>query len=145
MLIRSRKGWRGYIFSREVNDCIVPQRVQNAVIRNYAAQREMLFLLSATEYYMDNCYMMLEALLDELEKIEGIIFYSMWMLPQDSQRRQSLYDRVIDSGCSLHFALEELAIDRAKDIALIEETTMSFQLASEVAENWSKIEKPIAL
>jgi sporadic carbohydrate cluster protein (TIGR04323 family) len=143
--VNKRKGWRGYISSREINNSIIPQRVQNLVIRTYANSRKLDFLLSATEYYMDNCYMMLEALLDELEKIEGIIFYSMWMLPQDSQRRQSLYDRIIDSGCSLHFALEELAIDRAKDIALIEETTMSFQLASEVAENWSKIEKPIAL
>jgi sporadic carbohydrate cluster protein (TIGR04323 family) len=143
--MNKRKGWRGYISSREINNSMIPQRVQNLVIRNYANHRKFDFLLSATEYYMDNCYMMLEALLDDLEKIEGIIFYSIWMLPQDSQRRKSLYDRIIDSGCSIHFALEDLVIDRARDIALIEETTMSFQLASEVAENWSKIEKTIAL
>jgi sporadic carbohydrate cluster protein (TIGR04323 family) len=143
--VNKGKGWRGYISSREINNSMIPQRVQNLVIRTYANSRKLDFLLSATEYYMNNCYMMLEALLDELEKIEGIIFYSIWMLPQDSQRRKSLYDRVIDSGCSLHFALEELAIDRARDIALIEEITMSYQLASEVAQNWSKIEKTIAL
>ncbi len=143
MLVTEKKGWRGYIFSREVNGCIVPQRVQNLVVRNYAVQRELLFLLSATEYYMDRCYMMLEAVLEECHKLEGIIFYSIGMLPQDSARRQSLYDRTLNSGCRLHFALEELAIDRVQDIALIEETTTSIQLASEVATNWSKIEKTI--
>ncbi|MEG4166766.1 MULTISPECIES: LIC12192 family sporadic carbohydrate cluster protein [unclassified Microcoleus] len=119
--MKSTKGWRGYISSREIGESTIPQRLQNMVIRNYAQSKGMVFLLSGTEYYMDNCYMMLSALLEELEKISGIIFYSVKLLPPDLTERKKIYSAVLSKGCGLHFALEELAIVQENDTELIED------------------------
>ena len=56
------KGYKGYIFSRSVGGGFTPQRVQNLVIREYAKKLNKVFQLSATEYYMDDCFLMLEAI-----------------------------------------------------------------------------------
>lgn len=119
--MKVQKGWRGYIFSREIGGDFIPQRVQNIVIRNYAQTKGMLFLLSATEYYMDNCYMMLNALLEELNSVSGLIFYSLKLLPENYFQRQLIYELFLAKKCELHFALEELAIVKEEDINLIED------------------------
>ena len=63
--VRTSLGYRGYIASRPVRGTSTPQHVQNLVIRDYAARSGLDFKLSATEYAMDGCYLMLEAVLDE--------------------------------------------------------------------------------
>ena len=61
-----QKGYRGYVFSRSVDSHRVPQHIQNLVIRDYAARRKLHYLLSATEYTMPDCYLILEQVLAEL-------------------------------------------------------------------------------
>ena len=124
------KGYRGYISSREIGGQIIPQRVQNLVIRSYSQKKGLHFLLSATEYYMDDCYMMLRALMQELNAIAGIIFYSMELLPQAPQHRLAIYHQVLAAGCKLHFGLEELVIAKPEDIQLIEDILICRSLAA---------------
>ena len=49
------KGFRGYIFSREINGNYIPQRVQNLVIKDFSFRKNIFFKLSSTEYNMKNC------------------------------------------------------------------------------------------
>lgn len=126
------KGYRGYVFSRPIDGQIIPQRVQNLVIRTYMHNNDLTFLLSATEYYMDDCYMILKGVLDDIDSLSGIIFYSMFMLPTDKGLRGKLFDAVLARGCSLHFALEDLVIFDDADTALIEDILMSRKLAAYV-------------
>jgi sporadic carbohydrate cluster protein (TIGR04323 family) len=128
--MKLNKGWRGYISSREIAGNIIPQRIQNLVIRNYAQAKEMLFLLSATEYYMDNCYMMLNRLLEETDNLAGIIFYSINLLPLDLLKRKQIYRKILEHGCELHFALEELVIREEDDLELVEDVIVCRSLAS---------------
>jgi sporadic carbohydrate cluster protein (TIGR04323 family) len=128
--MKLNKGWRGYISSREIAGNIIPQRIQNLVIRNYAQAKEMLFLLSATEYYMDNCYMMLNRLLEETDNLAGIIFYSINLLPLDLLKRKQIYRKILEQGCELHFALEELVIREEDDLELVEDVIVCRSLAS---------------
>jgi len=79
------KGYRGYVFSRSVDSHRVPQHIQNLVIRDYAARCKLHYLLSATEYTMPDCYLILEQVLAELAALDGVILYTMFMLPSDSQ------------------------------------------------------------
>ncbi|NJL55260.1 hypothetical protein HC928_08795 [bacterium] len=125
-----RKGWRGYVSSRAIDGNIIPQRVQNLVIRTYAKNRGMLYLLSATEYYMYGCYMMLRATVAELQDLRGIIFYSMGQLPEAPDLRREIYDQVLHQGGELHFALEELRVADEQDIQLIEDTITCKHLAA---------------
>ena len=128
------KNWRGYVFSREIGKQVVPQRVQNLVIRTCAERHSLSYLLSATEYYMDDCYMMLKSALEELGQIEGIIFYSTHQLPSDANERMNIYDKVLSSKKGLRFALEDLVLFNGKDVKLIEDLKACNELSSQAVD-----------
>jgi sporadic carbohydrate cluster protein (TIGR04323 family) len=115
-----RDGYRGYIASRPVNGAPYPHKVQNLVIRDYAARKKLHFLLSATEVAVPDSYMMLNDLLARLDQVNGIILFSQFMLPREAARRREIYDRILAAGCELHAALEETALTRAADIDAFE-------------------------
>lgn len=117
----ARQGHRGYIGSRPVQGNRTPQHVQNLVIRDYAARHGLFFKLSATEYVMPGCYMMLEQVLDELPALEGVIVYSLFMLPQRRERRLAVFRRVLDQGATLHTAVEGLVLATPGDIGRLED------------------------
>jgi sporadic carbohydrate cluster protein (TIGR04323 family) len=116
-----RHGYRGYVASRAVRGSNFPQHVQNLVVRDYAARHGLHYLLSATEYAMPSCYLMLNAVIDELPKLEGVIFFSVFMLPRAKPRRLDIFDRFLAAGCELHAALENVALRRREDIAGLED------------------------
>ena len=117
--------WRGYIFSRPINGQIIPQRVQNLVIREYAKKLGLTYLLSATEYDMDECFLMLNSSLEALDDIEGLIFYSTHLLPYNDMDRNRLFEKLLERKKGLRFALEELELLSAEDINLIEDIILS--------------------
>ena len=117
----NRSGHRGYIASRAVRGQDWPQHVQNLVVRDYAQRQGLHYLLSATEYAMDGCYMNLESVLGELERIEGVILFSVFMLPQRRERRLELYERVFAAGADLHGALESMPVRTPEDAARLED------------------------
>lgn len=117
-----RAGYRGYMASRPVGGTSFPQRVQNIVIRDYCATRKLTYKLAVTEYAMDGCYMMLEDVLKELPSLEGMVAFSMFLLPRRKARRLEVYERVLAAGAQLHVALENLALRSERDIARFEDT-----------------------
>lgn len=114
--VKTRFGFRGYNGSRPVRGTSFPQQVQNLVIRDYASKKGLHYLLSATEYAMPACYLMLSALLEELPSLQGIIMFSAFMLPQRKARRAEIYARILAAGCELHAALENMALRTEADI-----------------------------
>lgn len=114
--MNERHGLRGYIGSRDYFGSRAPQHIQNLVIREYCAKQEKQFLLSATEYAMPGCYMMLERVFNELPKLEGIVLYSLFMMPSDRARRKALWDVLSREGGTVHAAVEGYAIETAADI-----------------------------
>ena len=125
----NRQGYRGYVASRAVRGQLWPQGVQNLVIRDYAQRNGLTYLLSATEYAMPGCYMNLEAVLDELDRIEGVLLFSLFMLPERRERRRAIYDRVFAAGASLHGALENLSLSEESDVQRIEDIFAADRLA----------------
>jgi sporadic carbohydrate cluster protein (TIGR04323 family) len=119
--LNNRLGHRGYIASRAVRGQEWPQHVQNLVVRDYAQRNGLHYLLSATEYAMDACYMNLDTVLGELDRIQGIVCFSLFMLPARAERRQALYQRIFDMGGDLHGALENMAIRGPEDAARLED------------------------
>lgn len=122
------ENWKGYVFSREINGSFIPQRVQNAVIREYVKKQGNHFLLSAVEYYMDNCYMMLKSMVKEPETYDAVVFYSMHMLPTDDQKRTELIETFLVQNKSMYFALENLSINSRDDVQLIQDIFLAKNL-----------------
>ena len=110
-------GYRGYIASRPIRGHSTPQHIQNLVIRDYAERNALKFKLSATEYAMPGCDMILRAVIDELSTLEGLILFSMFQLPQDISDRMLVYKTVLDSNRAMHAATENLALLASEDIS----------------------------
>ena len=111
---------RGYIFSRPFMGERVPQHVQNLVIRDYCARRQLQFLLSATEYAMPGCDLILAQVLDELPDLDGIVVYSLFQLPEGRQRRSAVFQKLRDQGKALHCAVEGLKAGNAQEFDRLE-------------------------
>ncbi|MCH9651287.1 MAG: sporadic carbohydrate cluster protein, TIGR04323 family [Deltaproteobacteria bacterium] len=130
------RGFRGYIGSRPLGDDDghrVPQHVQNLVIRDYASRHGLTYRLSAVEYAMPGCFLMLEQVLSELEDSQGIIAYSLFMLPRSATRRARIWQRLLETGSSLHAAIEEQVLAGPSDIERLETL---FQVNSALAHAW---------
>ena len=104
------KGFRGYIFSRPFMEERVPQHVQNIVIRDYCSKKGIHYLLSATEYAMENSALILRQLINDLPIIDGIVAYSIFQMPEDDTERQSIFNSILSSKKEIHFAVEGLSL-----------------------------------
>ena len=80
-------GFRGYISSRQFGAQRVPQHIQNLVIRDYRKRREINYLLSATELAMPETYIMLAQLREQVDEIDGVVFYSIEQFPTEGRGR----------------------------------------------------------
>lgn len=115
-----RQGYRGYIGSRPVFGNRTPQHVQNLVIRDYTQRHGLAYKLSATEYAMPGCYMMLHQVLEELPTLEGVVAFTLFMLPRRPERRLAVYRRILAAGAALHTALEGFVLRDEDDIDQLE-------------------------
>ena len=74
-----------------------------------------LRLLSGVEHRMNSSYVMLNQLLDDAKDIDGIIIYSMFMLPRQREIRNKMIGRLIDNGKEIHAAVEDLILKDSSD------------------------------
>ena len=111
---------RGYIFSRPFMGERVPQHVQNLVIRDYCHKKKLQYLLSSTEYSMPGCYYILKNVIDELNKMHGIVAYSLYQLPEITSERNDLVKIILDQGKTFYFAVEGLQLGNAAEYERIE-------------------------
>ena len=101
-------GVRGYIFSRPFMGERVPQHVQNIVIRDYCKKKGIQYLLSATEYAMAGSHLILQQIMDELPQLEGIVFYSLFLLPEQKKERDRVCKVILENNKTIFFAVEGL-------------------------------------
>ena len=122
---------RGYVFSRSFLGERVPQHVQNIIIRDYCEKNNLHFLLSASEYAMENSHLIFTLLLDELNSIDGIALYSIFQLPIETKQRELIYKKVLSLGKTLYFCVEGLKIsnneekDRIENIWLVKKAMLT--------------------
>ena len=86
----------------------VPQHIQNIVIRDYCKKQGLQYLLSSTEYAMAESHLILNQVLDELPKLEGIVFYSLFLLPEDKLERDRVSQLILKYNKTIYFAVESL-------------------------------------
>ena len=106
----------GYISSREIDGSIIPQKVQNLVIRDYSQRFNKNLLLSSTEYKMKNSFLMFNSLISERNnKFNGIIMYSLFMLKEFANIEKILF-KLKKNNIQLFCALEECEIKNKSDL-----------------------------
>ena len=115
--------FRGYISSRKLEDNnLIDQSVQNLVIRNACDKRGFVYMLSATEYGMKNCFLMLNQVIQDLSKgkCDGIALYSIEQLPKDLKIRKRIYQVVVKHKKKILISLEDILLEHNKDIKSFE-------------------------
>lgn len=122
---------RGYIFSRPIAGDRIPQHIQNLVNRDFAARQGLQFKLSTTEYASENCYLMLDAEISAMSEQQGIILYSLFMLPPREEHRRDIYRRVLERGSVLFAAVENYRIETAADIDRVERVLQLCQILAQ--------------
>ena len=116
--------FKGYISSRPLNDnAAVDQSIQNMAIRNSCSKRGFTYLLSATEYGMKNCFLILNQVLQDLknDKFQGVAFYSLLQLPRSFKMREKIYKASIFKGKTILFCMENILINKKNNIEKIEQ------------------------
>ncbi len=107
----------GYISSREIDGNIIPQKVQNLVIRDYAERYNMNLLLSSTEYKMKNSFLIFNSLISEkTNKYKAVIIYSLFML-KNFPKLKNILINLKKNKIRLFCALEEIEIKDNSDIS----------------------------
>lgn len=112
---------RGYVSSRQFMNERVPQNIQNLVLRDFCKKNDFKFFLSATEYAMQDSYMILYKTISELNKLDGIVMYSLRQLPENHEARETIFEKIIKQEKILYFALENKFISSWDEAHLINE------------------------
>ena len=111
---------RGYNFSRSFMGERVPQHVQNIVIKDFCQKRNLNFMLSVSEYAMDNSFLILKDLLNNLSGLYGIAAYSIFQMPVNDKERNDIFEKILRKKKKIFFACENLEISKKEDISRIE-------------------------
>jgi sporadic carbohydrate cluster protein (TIGR04323 family) len=125
-----RKGLRGYVSSRPFGGFSIPVPLQSLALRDYCARRGSVYVLPLNENIFPNSYMVLEGMVEDLAGFEGVVMYSMHMLPERAERRAAIYSRIIQQGCRLHVVLEDITIGKAGDADRLEELLVLARMAA---------------
>jgi len=103
----------GYISSRSILNNLIPQKVQNVLLRSYCDQISHGYLMGAAEYQMSTCYAVLRSEVDRLISSDGfhsgIVCYSINMLP-DLELSAYFFKRIVSARKSFHFFLEDIIV-----------------------------------
>ena len=84
--------FKGYISSRVFMGERVPQNIQNLCIRDFCNKNNFYYVLSSTEHAMENSFLVLKKLSNNLGKIDGIVMYSMFQLPSNKDLRLKIFN-----------------------------------------------------
>lgn len=117
----ARWGYRGYVTCREFGGLRMPVPVQTIVLRDYCARKNLTYKLHVNENEFLHSYMVLDGLVSALDGLQGLLVFSMFMLPRRAERRHRIYERIFEAGVELHLVLEDFVIRQPSDIPPIED------------------------
>ena len=112
----------GYNFCSAIEGNLIPQRLQNLCIRDYAASHLLKVAFSASEYSDPSQALILFAQFETASTLAGCIFFSIQLLPADDRLRKRFFSLIREHRLSVHFALENLRLLPDEDPQTIERT-----------------------
>jgi sporadic carbohydrate cluster protein (TIGR04323 family) len=69
---------------------------------------------------MANSHIILQQVLDDLHKLDGIIFYSLFLLPEDTIERNRVIQIILKKEKTIYFAVEGLRISNIVEYERVE-------------------------
>ena len=136
-----KKRIRGYVSSNSIFNTDVPQQIQNMAIRDYC-QRNLHYLLSATEYAIQDSCFILNGVVTDSRFIDGLAAYSLFQMPTNEKIRINIYKTLIKKNRSIHFVMENLKIEKKLDIQTVETL---YRIKASINKNSASLSKTESL
>ncbi len=114
----------GYTSSRPFGGFVMPVPAQNSCLREYSVKFEATYKLPQLEHKYKNCYMQLFTSLNFLKKNDGIVMYSLLMMPKKNKLK-TFFKILKNKNNSVHFVLENFF---CKTINEFEEKLISYEI-----------------
>ena len=102
--------FRTYVSSRPFGKLNIPVPLQSLGIRDFCSKNNLAFVLPVNENSFPNSYLVLEGIIENLNFYEGIIMYSINMLPTKKEKRLKLINKILQQNCRVLFVLENISI-----------------------------------
>tara|TARA_B100000575_G_scaffold292129_2_gene299740 strand:- start:480 stop:881 length:402 start_codon:yes stop_codon:yes gene_type:complete len=99
---------QGYVTSRSFNGYSLPVPVQNKLLRYHSKEQELIYLLPQCELFIDNNYMSLFETLKNLKQNSNLGMCSMYMLPDNKEKFESVIKFIKDKNIIMHFIFENV-------------------------------------
>ena len=125
--MENRAGFRGYVSSREFGGLRVPVPLQSMTLRDYCARKNYLYKLHVNENIFPHSYLVLDGLFQNLDEFEGLLIFSLFMMPQRAERRAKLYELAFRQQAEIHFVLEGMVVREPADVPAVEEILLIHQ------------------
>ncbi len=137
------KKFKGYISSRKLlNGDYVTQKTQNLIIRETCKLKNFNLELSSAEYIMENSFMVLNNLIKNIKKYDGIAFFSLFQLPSTFENRNIIYKNFFKKRKIMFFCNEKILLKNVNDICKTEDIIKITNLLS-LSPSKNELEKII--
>ena len=117
-----KKIYAGYISLKPINGVIFPSYMQNQTNKNFITNNlNSTFFLSTNENEYSENRIVLNSLINEKNKISGIVMMSAFSMPENAMLRSKMYKDLFKNKKELHFIFENYLIKKKGDEKKIEE------------------------
>ena len=105
------KDLTGYVTVRKFRGYALPVPVQNKLLRMYASENQMIYVLPQCELVTKNNFMMLFDTLNNMKENKDLGMCSIHMLPKNFKKFKSALKIIMKKNITLHFIFEEKKIN----------------------------------
>ena len=94
-------------------------------------------MLSVAEYAMDNCFLMLNHAIENLQE-NAVVAYSLFQMPVEDVERKKIFSRVLELGKSMYFSVEGMQLTNKQELERLENIWMTKKTLVFCPKNFNK-------
>lgn len=110
---------RSYVTNRKFGPYYLPVKFQNKLLKQYCEEKNKIFTLSTGEIVFGDSYIQLRSLIKDINKNEGLVLISTYVLPKDTKFRNKIIDYISKKKIECHFIFESLICKNKNDFKKI--------------------------
>jgi sporadic carbohydrate cluster protein (TIGR04323 family) len=119
--MKKARVFAGYIVLKNINGILYPSYIQNRMNTEFIEKhlKGKIYMSQNENMYSKNS-IVLNSLITENNKIDGIVMISVFHLPKNKKERLKIYKNLLKNNKSIFFILENISFLRKDDIEKIE-------------------------
>jgi sporadic carbohydrate cluster protein (TIGR04323 family) len=128
----------GYAWNRSFGPYSLPVKHQNLLCKDYTTQKKLIYGPAQGEPIFCSNHIQLRTMILDLNKNEGIVMLSMYMLPKEEGKRLQIYNMILKKKTELHFVIENNFFKSKKDMR-IEEILKYLSITKQIEKIFEKL------